>query len=542
MIFQIDALFLSGYHIGRKKGRIAMEKLYGYRKFFAFMIFTMIVSGMLSLIPPVLLQIWSREEAALSLDKIIWVSVLLLMTNLLNAFLIFYRENFANRFNKENARSYMRCFLNMQYDKIIEEGSSNLLERIITAVTNIYLYMTGGYIQIWSSIIIAAASIVLMSQTSIFISVIMLLYIPLIFFGFKLINGELAKRSMELQTQTGAGFQELMSYIQEPDYFKQLDNTDVVIEKMNPAFDKIYNAMSKINKFAQTSSVTLSSIGTILQNIIMLYVIYSFMETRISSYMLMISTIIIPLYFEAVNSITRANINKKDYEAACDLNKMLVKYREKDGCEKIVEVKSLSIDVHKIEIAGREIHMEIKAVLKKGDIGRIYGESGSGKSSLAKSILKFRNVDNIKINGISLENISNCKLRSLTEYVSQNIPVIRGSLRDNLTFGKELCDIDDSFFINHPLLQSVLSHKSLDDEILEGGANLSGGEKQKIAIVRALLSEPQILILDEVCSNIDWQTSQEIYSMLKKDADKRITIIIAHGELPEGLINVDING
>ena len=92
------------------------------------------------------------------------------------------------------------------------------------------------------------------------------------------------------------------------------------------------------------------------------------------------------------------------------------------------------------------------------------------------------------------------------------------------------------------MLQSVLSHKSLDDEILEGGANLSGGEKQKIAIVRALLSEPQILILDEVCSNIDWQTSQEIYSMLKKDADKRITIIIAHGELPEGLINVDING
>lgn len=436
----------------------------------------------------------------------------------------------------------MRCFLNMQYDKIIEEGSSNLLERIITAVTNIYLYMTGGYIQIWSSIIIAAASIVLMSQTSIFISFIMLLYIPLIFFGFKIINEELAKRSMELQTQTGAGFQELMSYIQEPDYFKQLDNTDVVIEKMNPAFDKIYNAMSKINKFAQTSSVTLSSIGTILQNIIMLYVIYYFMETRISSYMLMISTIIIPLYFEAISSITRVNINKKDYEAACDLNKMLMKYREKDGYKKIDEVKSLSIDVHKIEIAGREIHMETKAVLKKGDIGRIHGESGSGKSSLAKSILKFRNVDNIKINGISLENISNCELRSLAEYVSQNIPVIRGSLWDNLTFGKGLCDIDDSFFINHPLLQSVLSHKSLDDEILEGGANLSGGEKQKIAIVRALLSEPQILILDEVCSNIDWQTSQEIYSMLKKDADKRITIIIAHGELPEGLINVNING
>lgn len=92
----------------------------------------------------------------------------------------------------------------------------------------------------------------------------------------------------------------------------------------------------------------------------------------------MISTIIIPLYFEAVSSITRVNMNKKDYEAACDLNKMLMKYREKDGCKKIDEVKSLSIDVHKIEIAGREIHMETKAVLKKGDIGRIHGELPEG--------------------------------------------------------------------------------------------------------------------------------------------------------------------
>lgn len=504
------------------------------------MIFTMAASSLLSLIPPVFLQIWSNEGTPLSSGKIISIAVLLLLTNIIHAFLIFYRENYANRFNKENASSYIRHFLNMRYERILEEGPSNLLNRIFTAVTSIYAFMTGGYIQIWSSIIIAAASIALMIQTSIFVSLLMLLYIPLIFFGFQLINKELSKRSIALQMQTGAGFQEILSYIQEPDYFKQLSNTDEVIKKMAPALDKIYNAMSRINKFAQTSSVVLSSIGTILQNLIMLYVIDFWIGSQTAPYMIMASTLIVPLYFEAVNSITKANINKKDYEAALSLDQMLIECSEKDGGRELCEVETLSIDTHDIEIADRRLHFEAKAFLKKGDIGRIYGVSGSGKSTFAKSLLKFRNADGIKINGIDINEIAIKDLRNITEYVSQNIPIITGTLRDNLIFGKGMHVIDDSFFTDHPLLQTILSKKTLDDEILEGGANLSGGEKQKIAIVRALLSEPQILILDEVCSSIDAETSMEIYSMLEKEAHKRITILIAHDELPDGFTNVDI--
>lgn len=512
-----------------------------YKKFLSVMLFIMIISSFLSLMPPICLQIWSAEGDSLNMGKIVCVVILLLVTNLINVFLVLYRESYANRFNKENARTYLRDFLSMKYDRIIQEGPSNLLERIVNAVTNIYAYMTGGYIQIWSSVIIATSSIFLMTQVSIVISVMMLLYIPLIYGGFKLINKELAKRSIELQTQTGIGFQEIMSYIQEPDYYKQLPNMEAVIKKMNPALDKIYDAMARINKFAQTSSIALSSLGTILQNVIMLWVVYSFFETKTSPYMLMITTIVIPLYFEAVSSITRANIDKKDYEAALELRKMLKDNREDDGRCSVCEVENISIDVRNINLTDKTLDFEAHAMLKKGDIGRIHGRSGSGKSTLAKALLKFRQVEGIKINGISLVDIDNRELRKCVEYVSQNIPIIRGTLRDNLMFGKEYLDIRDSYLADHPLLQSILANKELDDEILEGGANLSGGEKQKIAIVRALLSEPEILILDEVCSSIDAQAAKEIYSMLKEERDKRITIVIAHDELPNGFTNVDIN-
>ena len=85
------------------------------------------------------------------------------------------------------------------------------------------------------------------------------------------------------------------------------------------------------------------------------------------------------------------------------------------------------------------------------------------------------------------------------------------------------------------ILKTLFVNKTLDSEILENGANLSGGEKQKIAIVRALINKPELLILDEVCSNIDQQSAEEIYSLLNQEKESRITILITHDTLPDFL-------
>jgi len=512
-----------------------------YKKFLGVMIVIMLVSSIMSLISPIWLRVMGEKSQTLDIRQIIGIILLLLCTNLMNSLLVLYRENYANKFNKENARRYIKDFLDMDYNKIIEEGPSNLLERIITAVTSIYAYMTVGYVNLWSSIIIAAASIILLIRINIIIVLLMLLYIPLMVVGFKCINNELKKRSMELQAQTGAGFQEILSYIKEPDYYKQLSDTDSIIEKMNPSLDRIYDAMARINKFAQTSSITISSLGTVLQNVIMLVMVYSFTQEKMSPYVLIIITIVIPLYFESITSITKANIDKKSYDAAIELGQMIRNNREQSGEVSLEHIDRVSVDVEKILLQDKEIVFNAHAVLKKGDIGRIYGESGSGKSTFAKALLKFRQLDGIKINEVSLNDISNRSLRTYVEYVSQNIPIISGTLRDNLLFGKEYLDVEDDFFLNHPLLRTIVAGKSLDDEIFENGANLSGGEKQKIAIARALISNPELLILDEVCSNIDAETSAEIYSMLEMERNQRITIIISHDDLPTGFTNVDIN-
>lgn len=146
----------------------------------------------------------------------------------------------------------------------------------------------------------------------------------------------------------------------------------------------------------------------------------------------------------------------------------------------------------------------------------------------------------MQINGTPLSAYSLPALRSKIEYVSQNIPLIRGTLRDNIFFEKK-ASVSDTQLLDNPILKTLFASKSLDTQILEGGANLSGGEKQKIALARALLGNPEILILDEVCSSIDMETSREIYQLLEKERAHRITIIISHDILPEGFANIRIH-
>lgn len=465
---------------------------------------------------------------------------ILFLSNTLNILLIVYRERFAKHYNKQNFISLVTDFLHMDYDAIISEGPSNMLEKIVTATNQIYSYMTGIHIQIWSSVIIAIVSIGLILSVNLPMGIIMLAYVPISYFGYKLLNKELARRSKRMQEETGRGFQELMSYLMEPDYYKQLPDYSEIITGMLPAVERIYGSMAKVNEFAQSVSSALQGLGSIVQNVIMMLIIYLFYRGALSPFFLMTATIILPLYFNAITTITNSNIQKMDYTIAKELHSQIIQRAENDSGDALDTVDSLDVNVSKLLLGGKVFPFEADVTLQKGDVGQVLGVSGTGKSTFVKTLVRFRNIDGIQINGKKLSDYSLSALRKKIEYVSQNIPIISGTLRDNIVFGKKT-SITDKQLLNSPFLKTLFTTKSLDTQILEGGANLSGGEKQKIAITRALLSNPEILILDEVCSNIDTETTREIYHLLDKDRANRITIVISHGSLPEGFVNVRIN-
>ncbi len=176
---------------------------------------------------------------------------------------------------------------------------------------------------------------------------------------------------------------------------------------------------------------------------------------------------------------------------------------------------------------------DINMSIPQGKKIALVGESGSGKTTLAKLLMHFHNLESgdIKFGNYSINDIDLHSLRDKISYVSQEVFLFNGSIIENLTLGDnsipfekviDICKLTkaDEFIEKLPLRYNTI--------IDENGSNLSGGQKQRIAIARALLKNPDILILDEATSNLDSITEKAISKTIDEVSNNITTIIIAH--------------
>jgi len=199
-----------------------------------------------------------------------------------------------------------------------------------------------------------------------------------------------------------------------------------------------------------------------------------------------------------------------------------------------------SIDIHlrnidfKYDSDTDQVINQVSLDIAFGSILGIAGPSGAGKTTLADIILGViePNQGEVIFNGNNFfDNPS--RWRHKTAYVPQNISFVHGSLRENVAFGIDAEDIDD-IRVLECLEQAQLSQKlkdmanGLDSSLGEGGKFLSGGEKQRIGIARALYQNASILILDEASSALDVETEDKLSQVLLDLKGVRTVIIIAH--------------
>jgi len=171
--------------------------------------------------------------------------------------------------------------------------------------------------------------------------------------------------------------------------------------------------------------------------------------------------------------------------------------------------------------------------IAKGEKVGIVGKSGSGKSSIIDLILGLIKTDNgfVKVDGRPIhENIKSW--HNLIGYVPQRITMIEDTIRNNILFGRNSNDYNEKKLLelirNFRLSKFVNSlPNGLDSIISEKGLNISGGEMQRIAICRAMLHNPDILIMDEATSSLDSATEDQILDYINKLSDKTV-IFISH--------------
>jgi ATP-binding cassette subfamily B protein len=178
---------------------------------------------------------------------------------------------------------------------------------------------------------------------------------------------------------------------------------------------------------------------------------------------------------------------------------------------------------------------EIGFSAARGDTIAFVGPSGAGKSTLVKLLvgLYAPKAGEILYNGIPSNRVDLDLLREKIGFVTQDTQLFSGSIRENLLFvNPKATDAECMQVLNQAAAHSLLSRadRGLDTLIGEGGVKVSGGEKQRLSIARALLRHPQLLVFDEATSSLDSLTEEEISRTIREVATNQeaITILIAH--------------
>lgn len=167
--------------------------------------------------------------------------------------------------------------------------------------------------------------------------------------------------------------------------------------------------------------------------------------------------------------------------------------------------------------------------VRRGSTVGIIGGTGSGKTSLVNLIGAFYKATSgeVLVNGVNVSEYSRDYLRSMIGIVPQNAVLFTGSIRENMLWGNENATDEDILkAINTAQATDVLTAKGgLDAMIEQGGKNLSGGQKQRLTIARALVKKPEILILDDSASALDYATDAALRAALR-DIEGETTVFI----------------
>lgn len=175
---------------------------------------------------------------------------------------------------------------------------------------------------------------------------------------------------------------------------------------------------------------------------------------------------------------------------------------------------------------------DVSFTVRKGETIAFIGSTGSGKSTLVSLVPRFYDVSDgtVRINQKDVREYDLQQLRAKIGYVAQKAVLFRGSIADNIRFGKK--DADEAELTHAAEVAQAAAfiqekpHR-FDERIVEGATNVSGGQKQRLSIARALVRRPQIYIYDDSFSALDFATDAKLRKELKKEVKDSIMMIVA---------------
>ena len=321
---------------------------------------------------------------------------------------------------------------------------------------------------------------------------------------------------------------------------KSLGLSSQEIKRLKNTTDKILLLELKKVKYVRSLSFVQGTLVNLLRNgilLLMLYLIYAGRITVGEFFSLFIYSFFIFGPLQELGNII--NIYRETEVSLENFNKILNTPKEKKPdnpkiISRITHLKFNSVSF-KHQSANRNALNNISFDTKIGETIAFVGPSGSGKTTLVKLLVGLYQPleGDVLYNTSSYHDIDLDQLRERIGFVTQDTQLFSGSIRENLLFVRpDATDEECMDVLQKAACQSLLARaeKGLDTVIGEGGVKVSGGEKQRLSIARALLRRPNILIFDEATSALDSITEEEITRTIRdvSNMENHITILIAH--------------
>ncbi len=292
-----------------------------------------------------------------------------------------------------------------------------------------------------------------------------------------------------------------------------------VMSCMMPAMMFVMNALTVIIVWNGAHSI---DAGTMQVGDMMAFIQYT-MQIVMSFLMISMVSVMLPralVSLDRIDKVISTELSIKDPEKPAHFNE------SKKG---FVEFKDVSF---KYPDAEEEVLSDISFVAKPGETTAFIGSTGSGKSTLINLIPRFFDVTKgeILVDGVNIKDVNQHDLREKIGYVPQKGILFSGTIDSNLRYGKK--DAKEEDIVKAARIAQATEFidskpEKYETEISQGGTNVSGGQKQRLSIARAIAKDPEIYIFDDSFSALDFKTDAKLRKTLKEEISESTILIVA---------------